>query len=96
LYRIVLGIDSDAPGFKKIKITPHLGSLTHASGTIPHPDGIISVTYEKGNEAWKASITLPSNTPGYLVWKERRYELKPGENSLTLKRIFYLACIDEE
>ena len=27
LYRIVLGIDSDAPGFSKVKIEPHLGML---------------------------------------------------------------------
>ena len=39
LYRIVLGIDSDAPGFSKVKIEPHLGALTNASGTIPHPNG---------------------------------------------------------
>ena len=85
LYRIVLGIDSDAPGFKKIKVAPHLGSLTHAGGTIPHPNGNIAVNYEKVNDSWKVSITLPSNTPGYLVWKEKKYELKPGENSLTVK-----------
>jgi hypothetical protein len=85
LYRIVLGIDSDAPGFKKLKIIPHLGSLTHASGTISHPDGNIMVSYEKTNDNWKVSITLPSNTPGYLLWKDKRYELKPGENSLMVK-----------
>ena len=49
LYSIVLGIDSDAPGFKKVKIIPHLGSLTHASGKIPHPNGEISVNYEKSD-----------------------------------------------
>ena len=85
LYRIVLGIDSDSPGFKKIKIVPHLGSLTHASGTIPHPNGNISVSYEKMNDNWKISITLPSNTLGYLLWKGKRYELRGGENSLTIK-----------
>ena len=85
LYRIVLGIDSDAPGFKKVKIVPHLGSLTHTSGTIPHPNGNITASYEKTNDNWKISISLPPNTPGYLLWKDKRYELKPGENSLTVK-----------
>jgi len=85
LYRIVLGIDTDAPGFKRIKIIPHLGSLTHATGTIPHPSGNITTSYEKTNDSWKISITLPSNTPGYFLWKDKRYELKPGENSLTVK-----------
>jgi hypothetical protein len=38
-FRTVLGIDTDAPGFKKVKIQPHLGSLKEASGEIPHPLG---------------------------------------------------------
>jgi len=86
LYRIVLGIDSDAPGFKRVKIIPHLGTLIHASGKIPHPNGEISTNYEQSNNMWKASITLPSDIPGYLLWKEKRYELKPGNNSLTLEK----------
>jgi alpha-L-rhamnosidase len=84
LYRIVLGIDSDARGFKKIKIVPHLGSLTHASGKIPHPNGEISVNYEQMSNGWNATITLPPNTPGYLLWKGKRHELKPGKNSLVM------------
>jgi len=85
-YRIVLGIDTDAPGFRKVKIIPHLGVLTHARGKIPHPAGNISVNYEMVNDNWKLSISLPSNTPGYLLWKGKRYELKPGKNSLMLKK----------
>jgi len=87
LYRIVLGIDSDEPGFKKIKIIPHLGALSHASGNIPHSSTgeNISVSYEQTGDNWKVSIKLPSNTPGYLLWNGRRYELKAGENSLTIK-----------
>lgn len=86
LYRIVLGIDSDAPGFKRVKIIPHLGALTHASGKIPHPQGEISVNYQQSNDSWKATVILPSHTSGYLLWKGKRYELKEGNNSLTLDK----------
>ena len=85
LYRIVLGIDSYMPGFKKVKVIPHLGTLTHASGSIPHPNGKILVNYEKQAGNWKIAIALPANTPGYLLWKGKKYELKPGENSLVIK-----------
>ena len=85
LYRIVLGIDSDGPGFRKIKISPHLGTLNHVKGTIPHPNGSISVNYEKNKDNWNVLIALPSNTPGYLIWNGKRYDLRPGENSLTIK-----------
>lgn len=86
LYRIVLGIDSDAPGFKRIKIVPHLGALMHACGKIPHPQGEISVNYQQSSAGWKATVVLPPNIPGYLLWKEKRHELKPGNNSLTLDK----------
>jgi alpha-L-rhamnosidase len=86
LYRIVLGIDSDSPGFKTVKITPHLGTLTRASGTLPHPNGNISVSYEKTNGGWKVLTTLPPNTPGFLLWKEKRYPLQPGKNVLSVGR----------
>ena len=80
LYRIVLGIDTDSPGFKKVKIIPHLGTLTRASGTMPHPAGNISAIYEKRKNNWKISITLPAGISGYLSWSQKRYALKPGEN----------------
>ncbi|HZB44282.1 MAG TPA: hypothetical protein VE360_03520, partial [Pyrinomonadaceae bacterium] len=37
LFRTVLGIDSAAPGFRRVRIRPFLGRLTRASGAIPHP-----------------------------------------------------------
>jgi hypothetical protein len=86
LYRIVLGIDTDSPGFKTVKITPHLGTLTRASGMVPHPNGNISVSYEKINGDWKVSTTLPPNTPGYLSWKDKRYPLHPGKNVLSVRQ----------
>lgn len=84
LYRIVLGIDSDAPGFKRVRITPHLGTLTHAAGSIPHPNGNIAVDYEKNENSWKVSVSLPPGTAGYLSWNGKRYQLKSGSNSLLI------------
>lgn len=77
--RTVLGIDSAAPGFQKVKIEPHLGKLTQASGIIPHPNGMISANYKKEKAGWTAEITLPKNTSGVLVWKGKEYQLKAGE-----------------
>ena len=63
-----------------------LSPSAHASGKLPHPNGEISTNYEQSNNMWKASITLPSDIPGYLLWKGKRHELKPGNNSLTLEK----------
>lgn len=80
LFRTVLGIESDAPGFSKVMIDPHLGTLTRASGEIPHKGGGISVSYLLKNSKWIVKIHLPVRTPGFLVWKGTRYRLVPGSN----------------
>jgi hypothetical protein len=83
-FRIVLGIDADAPGFSKIKIEPHLGTMTKVGGEMPHPNGKISVNYELKKNKWIIHIHLPQNTPGRLIWEGESYELIPGENSLAI------------
>ena len=51
LIQHVLGIQSVAPSWKKVKITPYLGdTLNFAEGTVPTPFGIISVQHEKDKE----------------------------------------------
>jgi hypothetical protein len=83
-FRIVLGIDADTPGFSKIKIEPHLGTMTKVGGEMPHPNGKISVNYELKKNKWQIHISLPQTTPGRLIWKGKTYELKPGANAMVL------------
>lgn len=84
LYRTVLGIDSDAPGFSKIKVEPHLGMLEDVSGEIPHPNGKVKVHYVLKNNRWKIHISLPKRTSGRLVWEGKIHPLVAGENSFAL------------
>ena len=86
LYRIVLGINTDAPGFGKVKIEPHLGTLTNASGTIPHPNGNIKASYILQNDKWNVAITLPQTITGRFIWKGKEYALKSGENKLVVEQ----------
>jgi alpha-L-rhamnosidase len=83
-FRVVLGIDSDGAGFSKVKIEPRLGKLTTVSGSMPHPNGAIAVTYSQSPKNWRAEITLPSKTTGKFVWKNKIYVLKSGENIFVL------------
>jgi hypothetical protein len=82
-FRIVLGIDSDVPGFSKVKIEPHLGSIRAIGGEMPHPNGKITVSYMQGKRL-NASITLPAETTGVFVWKGKTYELKAGHNQIRI------------
>ncbi len=83
-FRTILGIDSDAPGFARVKIEPHLGNLKNASGEIPHPKGKIMVQYSNSNGKSKAAIILPEEVTGRFIWKGRSYPLKPGKNIINL------------
>ena len=79
-YRTVLGIDSDAPAFQTIRIEPHLGTLTQASGCMPHPNGQVSASYQKKGKKWQVAITVPNGTKAHLVWKGEKKNLNEGLN----------------
>lgn len=83
-YRTVLGIDSDAPGFKKVKIIPSLGELTQVSGEIPHPEGMIKVAYKKNKGQWHVQVELPGTLTGRFVWNGETRPLHTGKNVFTL------------
>lgn len=69
-FRILLGIDSAAPGFKRIVISPSLGNLKHVSGSIPHPQGTISVTLDiQPDGKLKKKISVPSGVECDFVWQ---------------------------
>jgi len=44
----VLGLSPAAPGFRAVRVSPHLGGLEWARGTLPTPHGIIMVSHERG------------------------------------------------
>ena len=80
IFRTVLGVDSAAPGFRRVSVRPHLGSLKSASGSVPHPKGKIDVRIETES----ATVTLPEGITGEFAWKTVRRELQPGVNRIPL------------
>lgn len=83
-FRVILGIDSDAPNFKKVRIAPNLGELKTAEGSIPHPSGELKVAYSvSATNKLLATIWLPQGVTGTFVWKNKTYSLKAGENKWT-------------
>jgi alpha-L-rhamnosidase len=82
LFHTVLGIDSAAPGFRRVTVRPFLANLTKASGSMPHPQGSVEVSLEKRNGKLEARVRLPLNVPGEFVWNGRRTPLQGGANEL--------------
>lgn len=75
----VCGVEPSEPGFKKVKIQPHLGSLTEASAAVPHPLGTIRVALKRtGKNGITADITLPDGLTGEFIWNNQTVALKGG------------------
>jgi hypothetical protein len=77
----IAGIEPASPGFKTVKIEPHLGELTEIEGKMPHPDGTISFKLKrKGDTGIEGEITLPENLTGTFVWKGKTLKLAGKTN----------------
>src|SRR5450432_4310 len=83
-FRTILGIDSETPGFSKLRIEPHLGSLKNIKGEMPHPMGKIKASYIFENDKWSIQIDLPPHTTGHFIWKNQIFPLKSGVNPFLL------------
>ena len=86
IYRTVAGIDTAAPGFKRVRIEPNLGPLTDLHVTVPHPRGTIDEVLKKDGSAVKVTVTLPLGTEGDFVWLGRPYPLHTGMNQLSVPK----------
>jgi hypothetical protein len=84
LFRTVLGIDSAAPGFRRVIIRPFLGRLAAASGAIPHPRGEVAVDLRRRGDGLEAEVVLPAGVDGELVWGEARRALPSGRSKIAL------------
>lgn len=83
--RTVLGIDSDGPCFSRVTISPHLGDIQKIGGTMPTPHGNITVDYDAKDGQLSATITLPDQVSGRLLWKGMKALLHGGTNKITIK-----------
>ena len=80
----ICGIVPDAPAFEKVLIKPALGELTEVKGTMPHPNGKISVHVKRqGVEGVEAEVVLPEQTTGIFVWKGKSKKLNSGSQIIS-------------
>ncbi len=83
LLRTVAGIESMAPGFKRVRIAPNTRHFEKVSARMPHPKGMIEVRLTRGRKL-TADVELPEGTDGEFVWAGSQHTLKPGHNHLEL------------
>ncbi len=76
----ILGVRPASAGFKTVKITPQLGSLTWAKGSVPHPMGMIEVDLRVVDGKLTGSVVSPVH--GVLVFGGREVLLGVGRTEL--------------
>jgi len=86
LLGIVAGIEPDAPGFAKVRIAPHLGSLTQLDAAMPSPKGLVEAGYRQDGNRLKATIRLPPALKGTFIWGGKTVALHPGQNEVDVPR----------
>jgi hypothetical protein len=84
LLTIVAGIKPGAPGFRRVRIEPHLGTLDHLDASLPHPKGAIAVAYRREGDGVVANVTLPEGLEGELVWGGESRPLRGGAQTVRL------------
>lgn len=86
LLTYVAGIKSDAPGFARVRVEPHLGTLTTLDAAVAHPRGSIETKYALRGDSLAATVTLPEGLTGTFAWKGRTRPLSSGKNEFTLTK----------
>jgi hypothetical protein len=78
---LVSGIRPAEPGFKSVRIEPHLGNLQNIDATMPTKSGLIKVKLQKktGNRL-SGEIVLPDQLSGVYIWNGEQKYLYGGIN----------------
>jgi len=83
---VICGIKPNEPGFKTVRIEPHLGRLNWIEGSMPHQLGTIKVSLKKDKQNnLTGTVTLPEKLNGIFVWKDQSTSLKGGINQVQIK-----------
>jgi hypothetical protein len=81
----VCGIEPAEPGFKSVKIEPHLGKLNEITASMPHPLGKIEMQLKRtNNDGIEGRIELPELLTGTFIWQGKEVDLKDGKNLIDL------------
>jgi alpha-L-rhamnosidase len=78
LLTTVAGIEPATPGFRTVRIAPHLGTLKSLRASVPTPRGEVRVSYRHDGERLSAEITLPADVTGTFEWNGGAVALRGG------------------
>ena len=84
LLATVCGVEPAEPGFKSVRVEPHLGSLKEINCKVPHPKGMIKVDLKQTSKGLSGKLTLPNGLSGKFIYHNKEVQLNVGENEINL------------
>ena len=75
----ILGVTPAAPGFKTLAIRPSLCDLRWAKGTVPTPNGDVTVAWKRVDEILQLDVTLPAGTEADIILPAKTVHVKSGQ-----------------
>lgn len=84
LLGVVAGIGPAAPAYARLRVAPHLGSLTSIDATAATPHGPVKVSYRVEDGKLTATIERPAALAGEFHWRGRAYPLVQTKTTLVL------------
>lgn len=63
------GIRPDAPGFKRVRISPQPAGLSMIESSLPHPQGEVTLTMTRHDGQWRVLAKAPRGIPGVVEWQ---------------------------
>jgi alpha-L-rhamnosidase len=70
IQHTLLGVTPTSPGYTSFAVTPPRGVLTSASGTVPTPEGTITVSWHRHaapSALFAIDLTVPANTTAVVT-----------------------------
>jgi hypothetical protein len=83
-FASILGIRPASFGFDTVRIAPELGELTHAKGSLVHPNGTIEVELSADGGKLTGYVDLPAGVSGTFDFADQSLRLKPGRQEVLL------------
>jgi hypothetical protein len=84
-FYTICGIRPDAPAFKEVLISPNPGHFKDVNGSIPHPQGTLSVSLSFSEDLVSGTISLPGEVSGRFQYFGKEVKLVPGENIIEVE-----------
>ncbi len=81
-FTSILGIRPASWGFRTVRISPDLGALEWASGSLAHPLGDIEVELHQENDKLRGIITLPQGLKGSFACAGTLIPLRSGRQEV--------------